>query len=222
VSRTSANFSYDMRVFAAGLQELRRTSRRDLDAALMTQARGFVRTVIDITPPGSKNRRGLAARRQGDRAVRRDVLRVVAPSRKRGIAAPNIRAAVDARRVAGRVPRAAPKKISAPSAAVTAEIRRRQRRVGWLASGWREAAALTGVRLPAWVARHQAPSAAQVQITPHWMRIRMTNGSPWASDVAGLERRVQWALNIQGVRMLRSARNYYARKARRAQFAVAA
>ena len=69
-------------------------------------------------------------------------------------------------------------------------------RVGKLAAGWAPAAAYVGgPRLPAWVARHATTGrGAHLDIRADRISLHIANITPWADNVKGMARRLQWAL----------------------------
>ena len=64
-----ATLDLDLTRFNAALSATLAESKREAEVVLKEQARGVIRTMIDLTPPGSKGVRGIAARQQGEAAV---------------------------------------------------------------------------------------------------------------------------------------------------------
>ncbi len=81
-------------------------------------------------------------------------------------------------------------------------IKDMQGRVNYLAGGWEAVAAKLGISLPASIAKHHAPSAAVVDFTIDRLRVIATNAVKYASDT-DLQRRIQWAIDVQAAKMKR-------------------
>jgi hypothetical protein len=90
-------------------------------------------------------------------------------------------------------------------------IKEVQSSVGYLAGGWRDIASKLGIPLLEFVARQNSPSLARVEITPFRLGIYAENSVPWAS-YAGVERRVQWAIDRQEEKMERSYQDFMNKK----------
>ena len=93
----------------------------------------------------------------------------------------------------------------------------RGKRVGELAAGWNAGAQKLGVKLPAWVARHDSKrSAAAVLNTFTRFRIVLTNAVKYVTNVESYARRIQSAINIQGKKMQRKTEFLLKRAVRQA------
>lgn len=79
--------------------------------------------------------------------------------------------------------------------------------VGYLMGGWRDIANKLGIPLLEFAARQNSPSLARVEITPFRLGIYAENSIPWAS-YAGVERRVQWAIDRQEEKMERAYQHF--------------
>ena len=83
------------------------------------------------------------------------------------------------------------------------------KRVGWMAAGWNQAAALLGYRPPAWIWRHSAPGYGTLTVDDQGVRIKMTNAVRYASQVGDMRRRVQYALDSQAKKMINTANKFF-------------
>ena len=224
----SKQIELNTKAFDAALVRFRSISRRSLEIILREQARGVLRKVIDWTPPGGKKATGQSAKKRGEACVERDILKLMQPWTPLRLPADILRAAgmfVDEpssqspaaihkanRTKTGRVRRAITPRIKVKKADLAKLIRDKKRMVGFLASGWKPAAALLGVAVPAWVSRHSAPGVGSIRSTASSIEVTATNkvdGAP-ALD---MERRVQSALDSQAAAMVRRIESYAAREA---------
>lgn len=207
----------DTREFMATAARFLATSKRDHLVVMREQAKGVIREVIALTPPG---RPGMTkARSRGTGKVKADILKLVkGTSSEARVQRRDIAAIHASRRRRGRVTRELNPRILVPMDALRAYIKERQARVGHLASGWNEAAAKLGYKPPAWVWRNEGPGAIQIRVTDKDIRIRATNRVAFASEISMLNRRIQTALNIQRNKMERRLASYLKRAAARSGF----
>jgi hypothetical protein len=215
----------DARDFAVACSNAFQHSRKSREAFLKTQARGVVRTLLAVTPPGSKSVQGIAAKKRGEAAVMRDALRVFAPVRKGYTKDVNIDAVwQQARGRDGRVKkrtRNAPR-IPVKSTEFNRAVRARQKHVGRLAHGWYAAAKRLGVRVGGWIANHSTADGdySVVHASQDRTKIVLVNDVRYASDVKNFRRRVEWAVNGQILAMRRSGNFMVQKKAEEAGFSV--
>ena len=207
----------DTREFMATAARFLATSKRDHLVVMREQAKGVIREVIALTPPG---RPGMTkARSRGTGKVKADILKLVkGTSSEARVQRRDIAAIHASRRRRGRVTRELNPRILVPMDALRAYIKERQARVGHLASGWNEAAAKLGYKPPAWVWRNEGPGAIKIRVTDKDIRIRATNRVAFASEISMLNRRIQTALNIQRNKMERRLASYLKRAAARSGF----
>ena len=85
------DFKADTAGFERAVKKLAELQRKEAAAVLKTAAKGFIRTTMDWTPPGSPGRSGSAARKLGEGAVKADVAKLFLPTR-RPVAATSIQA----------------------------------------------------------------------------------------------------------------------------------
>ena len=207
----------DTREFMATAARFLATSKRDHLVVMREQAKGVIREVIALTPPG---RPGMTkARSRGTGKVKADILKLVkGTSSEARVQRRDIAAIHASRRRRGRVTRELNPRILVPMDALRSYIKERQARVGHLASGWNVAAAKLGYKPPAWVWRNEGPGAITIRVTDKDIRIRATNRVAFASEVSMLNRRIQTALNIQRNKMERRLASYLKRAAARSGF----
>lgn len=186
--------------------------------------------VIDITPPASPGVTGVQAKKQGERAIDRDLAHVFAGVRiqgKRRELHPDV-AGIHARLFAGKRPGTPLRsdrgrtryfvdasKLKALSKALKA-------RVGKLASSWLVSANRLGVRAPAWISRHGAgPGSVKVNLRAPRYEIEMSINAGNNAPVAELERRVAYAVRYTEGRLERVIAGTIAANARSAGFRAA-
>jgi len=189
--------------FQRAAEQLAAYSKRDGETFMKEQVRGFIRHLLDFTPPSRGSTRGVKAKRLGEQAITGDIRAVF-----RGVSDP-MRADVDSvaqmhavlksRRKSGslRVAKGGTK-IKAPSALIAELIKAKKARVGYLASAWATAARGVGkIRVPAWVSRHAAPGNTDITVRDGEISASITNAVEWAGKVNGLRARVNAALRAQ-------------------------
>jgi len=206
--------NYD--AFELSLAEFAKLSRKSSKEVLRGQAKLFVRDVMKITPP---NKDWRWRPKVGAAMVRKDIRRAVKSSRRPGMpAAAEIHKRMRNRK--GRVPES-----MRPEAAtgVGAHLKRMLARVGLLASGWNAAAAKYGFKPPQWIARHGTRRGSAVEIDRKLgLVIRIQNAVRFASEVTGMQRRAQWALNNRARQMDKQLEDRAIKQAaRKAKFATA-
>lgn len=189
--------------FQYAAERLAQYSKRDGQTFMKEQIRGFIRHLLDFTPPSRGSRRGAKAKKGGDIAITADIRSVF-----RGVTDPNKAEArstgqmlgiLRSRRKSGsmRVAKGG-EKIKAPRALIAELIKTKKARVGYLASAWASAAQGVGkIRVPAWVARHTAPGTTAIKVRDSSITATITNAVDWASGVHGLRGRVNAALRAQ-------------------------
>lgn len=213
----STEIEVDTREFMATAARFLATSKRDHLVVMREQAKGVIREVIALTPPGRPG--ATKARGRGAAKVKADILKVVkGTSSEAKVQRRDIAAIHASRRRRGRVTRELNPRVLVPMDALRAYIKQKQARVGHLASGWNVAAAKLGYKPPAWVWRNEGAGAIQIRVTDKDIRIRATNRVAFASEISMLNRRIQAALNIQRNKMERRLASYLKRAAARSGF----
>ena len=184
-------------------------SRKPAAEVMRKQGRLIVEKVIGVTPPSGRTKKGVAAKRTGEKTVAGNIQKVlsgVPVSKNRNI--PNISegkiASIHKRaRVAGRVKggkRAKGVIVVVPAQKLKRYIKNRQKAVGMLGAGWNSAAAKLQVRnryWPSYVRRHNPRSSASIDVTKDMIRIRFANKVRFAGGVDVMPRRLKWAMEKQ-------------------------
>lgn len=207
----------DTRAFMNTAARFLATSKRDHLVVMREQAKGVIREIILLTPPGRPG--ATKSRSRGTAKVKADILKLVkgtsaeAKVQRRDIAA--IHASL---RRQGRVTSEINPRILVPMDALRTYIQAKQARVGHLASGWNTAAARLGHQPPAWIWRNDGPGAIEITVTDKDIRIRATNRVAHASEISMLNRRIQTALNLQRNKMERRLAHYLKKAATRSGF----
>ena len=187
----------DIAGFERAIKRLADLQQKSGAAALKTAAKGFVRTTMDWTPPGSPGRSGSAARKLGEGAVKADVAKLFLPTRK-----PVAATSMQAIHAAARDRRGRVRKVREKTPVAAVDYRRYQKlvmgRVGWLASGWNAAAIKLGVRVPAWIARHGSSAGqAAVKLEGWSPSVDIVNRVKYGGEVKDLKSRIARALESQ-------------------------
>jgi hypothetical protein len=208
----------DTRAFMATAARFLATSKRDHLVVIREQAKGVIKEVIALTPPGRPGMSG-GDRARGAAKVKSDILKLVKGTTVDArVQRTDIAAIHASRRRRGRVTSRITPRILVPMDALRAYVREKQARVGRLASGWNTAAARLGYQPPAWIWRNDGPGTIEIRVTKTDIVIRATNQIPWASEISMLERRIQTALNMQRGKMERRLASYLAKAANRSGF----
>ena len=214
----SQEFKLNTQSFMEAVARFMATSKRDAVTVMKQQAKGFIKEVIVITPPGGPNVAAVKARKRGTANVKADILKVVRGVKPERAAQHDIASLVESKRIRGRVVHRSDTRITVPADKLKAYIKAKQQRVGFLASGWNVAAAKLGLKPPAWIWRHSGPGQMEVNVTDKDIRIRATNAVPFASEMSKLRRRLQQALHMQRNKINRQLRHFMAKSAQKAGF----
>lgn len=207
----------DTREFMATAARFLATSKRDHLVVMREQAKGVIREIVLLTPPGRPG--ATKARSRGTAKVKSDILKLVKGTHSEARVQRRDIAAIHAsRRRQGRVSSTISPRILVPMDSLRSYIQAKQERVGHLASGWNTAAAKLGHKPPAWIWRNDGPGGIEIAVTDKDIRIRATNRVTYASEISMLERRIQTALNIQRHKMERRLVHYLKRAATRSGF----
>jgi hypothetical protein len=124
--------------FQRAADRLAHYSKRDGETFMKEQVRGFIRHLLDFTPPSRGSTRGVKAKKLGEQAITGDIRAVF-----RGVSDPKradvdslaqMRSVLKSRRKSGsmRVAKGG-KKIKAPKALIAELIKAKKARVGYLA-----------------------------------------------------------------------------------------
>jgi hypothetical protein len=194
-----------------------RYSQTNREKFVMQTARGILRTVVSVTPPGSLKKiegaeykhvsEGVEAKKDGENAIIADIFKVMkfAGSGKRN--GPNHADPTEIMKQCrdkstGRV------KVSLISGGedrrwriergqLNAFIAAQKKKVGFLASGWKATAAKLGAKLPKWIDRNNAPGSVSIVAGAGGIKITSENNTPFAGSIRGLSWRIGYAVNRQ-------------------------
>lgn len=189
-------------------------------------ARGFLRDIVAITPPGSAGVSASAAKKKGEAGINKGINSILVAAAKQAVGASTDPAGLhkSARnprtgRVDKRVLRGSARssgKIPVDAATLRAFQKKTIALVGLLSAGWNSAAAKLGVRLPAWISRQGTARGSVVEkTTPTNFSITLNNEVAFVGNVKDYERRVTWAVKNQIRKMDRRA-DFLLKKAIRA------
>ena len=216
-----ADVKFDLRPIQRAIKKLQpqvKKSRRELTEQA---AKGFVKEVIEITPPGGSGRRGNAAKKTGEAAIKYDLARVMIAARAvKNVILQDPREIHDRLRDM-RTGRINPRNLKHPYPVDASALRALQRdllaRVGKLAGGWNAGAAKLGAKVPAWVSRQGAGRGGMSVVNSiRQFRITLTNAVKYVTNVADYMRRVESAIGIQAAKMERKAEFLLTRALKRA------
>lgn len=179
-------------------------------------ARGFVRDVVKITPPGKAGVSGTAAKKAGEAGIIKGIASILVAAGKKSHGPFEDPAQVHARARNPRTGRVDKRVLtgslrgSGKVEIAAADLRAFQKKmlalVGILAAGWNDAAKHLGVSLPAWVKRHGASNGSVVvKSSDTAFSITLNNEVKFVEGVKGYERRVSWAVKNQQRKMDRRA-----------------
>lgn len=201
---------FDYSQLQRGLKALAKDGGKSKLVLVKMAAKGFVKDIIAISPPGSKGVSGSAAKKAGERAIAADVAKLLIPAASPG--GPNAKSRgqlADFHRShlsKGRVRIAESGRGIAKPQDIAWFIRSLQKLVGWLAAGWNAAAVKLDVNVPAWVKRHgNRFGEHSIIATATVVRIELSNTVSFIGDVKAYDRRVQAAINYQGKKMQRQS-----------------
>jgi hypothetical protein len=201
----SDEFKFKLRVeeFQYAAERLAQYSKRDGETFMKEQIRGFIRHLLDFTPPNRGGTRGVKAKKLGEQAIVGDIRAVFRgvtdPKKAEADSMQQMLAILRSQRRSGsmRVAKGG-EKTKAPRALIAELIKAKKARVGYLASAWATAARDVGkIRVPAWVSRHAAPGSTAITVREASITATITNAVEWAAKVNGLRARVNAALRAQ-------------------------
>jgi hypothetical protein len=198
----------ELREFQAASQRWARLTGKSQADVLRTAAKMTLSNprqgsgLLQITPPASRGVTGSAARRQGERAINRDLATIFSPVRIKGKGPPppdpvpiHRRHFTTYKRPGAKTRRDRPQPYFVDVRQYVAMRRLLFRQVGKLASGWVASARQLNASVPAWIARHGG-SRGTIRMSfaaPRYF-VEMTCFAPANSPWEELERRVPYAL----------------------------
>ena len=206
----NVHMKFDMRRLQQAIKNLEPLVKKSRKELVEQAAKGFVKTVTEVTPPASKGTTGSAAKKQGEAAITGDLARVMLPVRSRRNAQLQDPVEIYKRlrdKNTGRInPRNLQKPYPVSSTQYAALRKTLLARVGWLAAGWNAAARKLGVKLPAWIARHGTGyGIILVSNDGRRFRIEISNAVKFVGNVKDLDGRIQKAITYQANAMQRQA-----------------
>jgi hypothetical protein len=174
-----ADFHFDLRAIKRAIKQLEPHVKRSRSELTEQAARGFVKEVVDITPPAGKGKRGSAAKKAGEAAIKSDLARVMIGVRARKNVTLQDPREIHQRLRDLRTGRINPRNLKHPYPVDAGALRSLQRellgKVGELAAGWNAGAEKLGVKLPAWVTRH-GPRRSAVSVVKSAVSVRRFQG----------------------------------------------
>ena len=184
---------------------------------LKEQARGILRNVYEVTPPGRAGMSAAQARKKGRTNVKADAMKVVLPV-GRDPAETDVAAVIKRYRRDGRVRSEITPRITVPADALKAYLVKKQALVGFLASGWNQSAARLGLKPAAWIWANDGPGAVLIEVNEKGIRIVATNRVKYASSISQLRSRLQWAVDQQRRAIERRLAFFQQQQAKKAGF----
>jgi len=203
----------DMSNFQEMASKLSQFSKRDGKTFMEEQVRGAIRKLMDVTPPSNGKTRGVKAKKLGEAAIASDVRNVfIGTTPKRAeVSSMSEMASIHRSKQKTRSLRVkrVNQKTYASRSMIVQFIKRKQQKVGYLASGWASAARKIGkIRVPGWIGRHNAPGDTVISTNNHLVTANISNFVKWATDVSYVERRAQYAIRWQTRSMNRRLYHY--------------
>jgi hypothetical protein len=200
----------DMRQIQRAIKNLDPVVKKSRQELVEQAAKGFVRTIATITPPGSQGATGMDAKKQGEAAIINDLAKIMKAVRSKRNAQLQSAQEIHKRFRDNRTGRVNPRNLQKPYPVSNTDYNALKKtlllRVGWLASGWNAAAQKLGVKLPTWISRH-GTSAGVILVTSDGRRFRIeiSNAVKYVGSVKDLDRRIQKAVTYQANAMQRQA-----------------
>lgn len=207
--------------FAEQLERFALYSGRSFEDELENQGKLLVRDILRLTPPSRFGASVSEAKKAGERSIRKNLRSVFAgvnlkgqrqithlfgrtdvaglpysvPTREKH---PDVRALYEQRKMGSsyRVSRGRRSRYYVDERKLAALEKVLMKRVGWAAAGFGPAAQRLGAAVPAYIRRHvgAAPGSIAVNTRGEIMSIVITNRVDYVHRLAGLQRRLDWAL----------------------------
>ena len=187
--------------FGAALVETIANSKRSSLEVIRESAKGVIKNVVRITPPGRSTGKPITSAAKGARAkVASDILKIFsgAPAKVARVRDMDSMKTIHRRaRDAGQVVKKPSARVTVPKTMLNEYIRKQQGKIGRLVAGWRDAAREFNVALPPWVAKHSTPSFVKVIAESGRFNMKATNRSPYAGGIRKLESQIRHAVAVQ-------------------------
>lgn len=179
------------------LAEYASGSARTVGEVVKDQTKLLVRDIVSFTPPSQ----GKTSPKLGYAAVKADIARALYEQELVGIAAgepigdpAKLHRSVR-NKYTGRVVKNAKAR---PAVGVAAYTKKMLGQVGLLASGWNAAAEKLGLNMPPWIARHGSKRGQiGINFNMREAKVVVTNAVKFAGNVAGINRRLRYCLNLR-------------------------
>lgn len=202
------SLTVELAAFQAAARRWSGLTRKSAEAVLRTSAKMTLSNprqgsgLLQITPPSSKGKFGTAGRRQGERAVDRDLGVIFVPVRIKGVGAPppdpapiHRRHFIAFKRPGRRMRRDRSQPYYVDQRQYNALRRVLLSRIGKLASGWVAAARQLNAAVPAWIARHgSSRGTIRMSFSMRNSFVEMTCFAPVHAPWEEMQRRVPYAL----------------------------
>ena len=193
--------------------KLKSFSRRDGKTLMEEQARGVLNTLLLVMPPSTTKVRGVKAKKRGEAAIASDVRSVFSgstPKRAEVSSMGEMVRVLNSKRRVGQIRiRRAVKQTRASRSMIREFIKKKQKYVGYLASGWATAARGLGkIRIPNWIGRHSAPGITVIVAKNTSVSATLSNMVDWAHHMHRIDARIAYAVRYQTGKMNRRVKHF--------------
>ena len=187
------------------LNQFANVAKRERVDVVKMVAKGFVRDMVAVTPPGSRGVTGTAAKKQGEAAIDRDLSRIMVVAAKPDSSV-DLTALHKQQFTRGKIHALKPR-AKVDAAKFRALQKTLKARVGFLASGWNAMADRLGVNPPAWVKRHGTKAGVvKVIETKTRFRIEGVNETSYVGNVKDYLRRIEKVTDYQASKLDRQCK----------------
>lgn len=205
--------------------EFAQTMHLTFEESLMRNAKGLIRRVMGITPPGQADGAdgGLDSngKVRGETAIARDlaaifipvVLKHKRPERWPDLAAVHLARLQSDSRFNGKLTRGRAQAYYVDVNKLKALYVDLKSHVGQMASGWMPAARALGVSAPAWVSRHSALGTFEVVRDADGISVHAVNAAMFPGVMAEMQRRLPYATDYQFNAMQREMQYFLEKEA---------
>lgn len=206
--RGGRNVELDLQKWQEALRKYQAASKRTVAQNLKDQARLLIVDVAQRTPPGDFSG-GKWKKTAGEKLIKADLNKIMVDSKRVNARTDPRRIHLQFRRKRGRV-RTDLRKGSDGGKdrrwrvqGLKTYAEQVKKRVGYMASGWAQAAALVAAKLPAWITRHAAPGYGKVNVRGNDIELLMGNVAVYSEIQGMVERRVQASLRKRYWQMIK-------------------
>lgn len=207
------NIETHTEAFMEMAEKLKSFSRRDGKTLIEEQARGVLSTLLLVMPPSTTKARGVQAKKRGEAAIANDVRSVFVGSTPKRAEVKNMGDMVrimNSKRSLGKIRiRRGVAQTRAARSMITEFIKKKQKWVGYLASGWATAARGLGkIRVPNWIGRHSAPGVTVIDAKNTSVSATLSNMVDWAHNIHRIDARIAYAVRYQTGKMNRRVKHF--------------